>query len=80
MPRAPDHFLDACGLSCPEPVMLLHNWIRDMAVGETLQMKATDSATTRDVPRFCVFLGHELIEQTVVDEVYIYLILKLASD
>ncbi len=80
MPRAPDHFLDACGLFCPEPVMLLHNWIRDMAVGETLQMKATDSATTRDVPRFCVFLGHELIEQTVVDEVYIYLILKLASD
>lgn len=63
MPLSPDHILDATGLFCPEPVMLLHNKIREIAVGETLQVLATDPSTQRDIPKFCRFLGHELIEQ-----------------
>ncbi len=43
--------------------MLLHNRIRDIAVGETLQVLATDPSTERDIPKFCVFLGHELLQQ-----------------
>ena len=27
------HELDTCGLFCPEPVMMLHNKIRDMSPG-----------------------------------------------
>lgn len=80
MLKSPDHFLDASGLLCPEPVMLLHNRIRDIAVCETLQIQATDPSTERDIPRFCTFLGHELIEQTADDGNYVYLIRKLASD
>ena len=34
--------LDACGLFCPEPVMLLHNRIRDMASGEEAQVPIKD--------------------------------------
>ena len=34
----PDHILDATGLYCPEPVMLLHNKIRDIQVGETVEV------------------------------------------
>src|SRR5690606_18541258 len=51
--------LDASGLFCPEPVMMLHNRIRDIEKGEVLEMLATDPSTTRDVPKFCLFLGHE---------------------
>jgi tRNA 2-thiouridine synthesizing protein A len=29
MSEKPDYILDATGLFCPEPVMLLHNQIRD---------------------------------------------------
>ena len=43
-----EHVLDACGLYCPEPVMLLHNKIRDMNEGECLRLIATDP--TRDIP------------------------------
>ncbi|MBD2859629.1 sulfurtransferase TusA [Spongiibacter sp. KMU-158] len=79
-PRA-DHLLDTCGLYCPEPVMLLHNKIRDMAVGEVLEILATDPATTRDIPKFCNFLNHELLlseEGKVSDEEegYRYLVRK----
>lgn len=76
MSQKPDHQLDASGLYCPEPVMLLHNKIRDMAEGEVLELLATDPSTTRDVPKFCHFLGHELLAEEAVDKGYRYLIRK----
>lgn len=69
-----DALLDTSGLYCPEPVMLMHNKVRDMAPGEMLQVVATDPATTRDVPKFCQFLGHELVVQHTAGEVYRYFI------
>lgn len=75
----PDHILDATGLFCPEPVMLLHNRIRDIAVGETLQVLATDPSTERDIPRFCLFLGHELVDQDQFEGRYRYLLRKQES-
>jgi len=74
-----DHLLDARGLFCPEPVMLLHNIIRDAAVGELLEVLATDPSTTRDIPKFCIFLGHELLLQEESDKEYRYLIRKQDS-
>lgn len=69
-----DASLDTTGLYCPEPIMLMHNKVRDMAPGQVLKVIATDPATTRDVPKFCQFLGHELIEQTDSDGQYLYFI------
>ncbi len=68
--------LDAKGLYCPEPVMLLHNKIRDLDAGETLLLQATDPSTTRDVPKFCLYLGHDLIEQSQQGGLYLYRIKK----
>jgi tRNA 2-thiouridine synthesizing protein A len=75
---SPDHCLDTCGLYCPEPVMMLHNKIRDIAIGEVLEILATDPATTRDIPKFCNFLGHELLLQEEQGEQYRYLVRKSA--
>ncbi|MCB1675522.1 MAG: sulfurtransferase TusA [Pseudomonadales bacterium] len=72
----PDHILDATGLLCPEPVMLLHNRIRDIADGDTLLVLATDPSSTRDIPKFCSFLGHQLLEQEEQDGNYRYLLRK----
>ncbi len=74
-----DHILDATGLYCPEPVMLLHNKIRDMAVGELVQVLATDPSTQRDIPKFCTFLGHELLQQEELEGEFRYLLRKQAS-
>ena len=46
------HELDTCGLFCPEPVMMLHNIIRDMAPGDVVRVLATDPSTKRDIPKF----------------------------
>jgi tRNA 2-thiouridine synthesizing protein A len=66
--------LDARGLFCPEPVMMLHNRINDVEPGRVLRVVATDPSTTRDIPRFCQFLGHELVNQSESDDLFIYLI------
>ena len=74
------HVLDARGLFCPEPVMLLHKKIRELEPGELLQLLATDPSTTRDVPKFCHFLGHELINSSEEGDDFRYLIRKAPAD
>lgn len=69
-----DAELNACGLFCPEPVMMLHTGINDVAPGKVLRVIATDPSTTRDIPRFCQFLGHELISHTEQGDRFVYLI------
>lgn len=70
------HELDARGLRCPEPVMLLHRAMAGLAVGQRLRVVATDPSTERDIPRFCRFLGHELLERRCEREHYVYLLRK----
>lgn len=68
--------LDTTGLNCPEPVMMLHNAVRDLAPGEQIEVTATDPSTQRDIPRFCSFLGHELLEQGENAGIFHYVIRK----
>ena len=57
-------------------LMLLHNRMRELTEGDTLLVLATDPSTTRDIPRFCGFLGHELLGQDESDGNYRYLLRK----
>lgn len=57
-----DHAIDAQGLECPEPLMILRNKVRSMVEGETVSVVATDPSTVRDFTNFCRFMGHELAE------------------
>ena len=66
--------LDTSGLYCPEPIMLMHNQVRDMQSGSVLKVIATDPATTRDIPKFCNFLGHELLDHEESGDTYLYFI------
>jgi tRNA 2-thiouridine synthesizing protein A len=71
-----DQQLDAIGLRCPEPVMMIRLQIRKMAVGETLLISADDPSTVRDIPSFCRFMEHQLIEQQVKEMPFQYVIKK----
>ncbi|WP_297199883.1 sulfurtransferase TusA [uncultured Pluralibacter sp.] len=72
----PDQTLDALGLRCPEPVMMVRKTVRTMQEGETLLIIADDPATTRDIPGFCRFMEHELVAEHTDDLPYRYLIRK----
>ena len=74
----PEHqqLLDTSGLVCPEPIMLLHQKLNTMHPGETLLILATDPATTRDIPKLCQFLGHQLLLQEQDQHTYSYWLQK----
>ncbi|MBD1587048.1 sulfurtransferase TusA [Pseudomonas typographi] len=73
-----DAVLDASGLNCPEPVMMLHQHVRDLGAGGLLKVIATDPSTQRDIPKFCNFLDHELLGQRESAGTYLYWIRKKA--
>ena len=75
-PREDETLLDARGLRCPEPVMLLHNRIGAIAPGAELVVWATDPSTERDIARFCQFLGHELVEADTTGETLVFRVRK----
>lgn len=68
--------LDALGLRCPEPVMVIRKTVRKLEVGDLLEIIADDPATTRDIPSFCRFMEHQLIEAQIESIPYRYLIKK----
>jgi tRNA 2-thiouridine synthesizing protein A len=68
--------VDAEGLSCPEPIMLLHKAIRESSHGDLIELKATDKSTERDVDKFCEFLGHKLVEKIISVEGLYFVVQK----
>ncbi len=71
-----DHQLDALGLRCPEPVMMVRKAIRNINQGETLLVEADDPSTTRDMVSFCEFMDHTLLAKKTDQAPYQYLIKK----
>lgn len=68
--------LDARGLTCPEPVMLLHKAVAELSPGQRLLVLATDPTTQRDIPQFCRFLGHALQLSEEQDDEFRYVLIK----
>lgn len=71
-----DQLLDATGLLCPEPIMMLHNAVRDVDRGQVIKMLSTDPSTKRDLARFCEFLGHELLAEAESEDGYVFWLKK----
>ncbi|HEX2137815.1 MAG TPA: sulfurtransferase TusA family protein [Microvirga sp.] len=75
----PDTVLDARGLVCPLPVLRARKAIKSLALGEILEIHATDPASRLDVPHFCDATGNELLETRKEGEVLIFRIRKAAE-
>ena len=56
--------------------MMLHKIMREAASGDLVEVITTDPSTLRDIPKFCLFLGHELVEQKETEAQYIFYIRK----
>ncbi|WNO59694.1 sulfurtransferase TusA [Rheinheimera sp. MMS21-TC3] len=74
-----DETLDALGMRCPEPVMMIRLTIRNMQPGQSLLIIADDPATTRDIPAFCRFMDHELLASDTNELPFRYLVKKVAN-
>jgi len=69
--------LDAKGLNCPLPILKAKKALKDVPVGETLEVLATDPGSVADFDAFCRATGNELVESTKNDDVYRFVIKHL---
>ena len=68
--------IDAIGLVCPEPIMLLHKAIHESDSGQIIELIATDPAAKKDVEKFCEFLDHKLVSCKEEKDHFIFQIKK----
>jgi tRNA 2-thiouridine synthesizing protein A len=57
----PSLTLDALGKKCPVPIIMLADRVRDVAVGQTIEVLADDPAAKTDVPAWCMLKSHEFV-------------------
>ena len=59
------HFqLDTQGLLCPMPVIKTQNRIKELTVGDTLEILASDPGVMHDIPAWCRINGHNVIDSS----------------
>jgi len=69
--------LDAKGLNCPLPILKAKKALKDVPVGGTLEVLATDPGSVADFQAFCRTTGNELIESTQANGTYRFLIKRV---
>jgi tRNA 2-thiouridine synthesizing protein A len=57
----PSLTLDALGKKCPIPIIMLADRIRDVLIGQTIEVLADDPAAKTDLPAWCTLKSHEFV-------------------
>ncbi|VAW57535.1 hypothetical protein MNBD_GAMMA07-1078 [hydrothermal vent metagenome] len=67
------HFeLDARRMFCPMPVIRTQDKIKELAVGDTLEVVSTDPGALNDIPAWSRINGHKVLEtRDCDDEVFV---------
>ena len=70
--------LDARGLNCPLPILKTKKAIKEIGLGETLKVIATDPGSLKDMDAFCRTTGNELMESGQDGTTYTFVIRRKA--
>ncbi len=70
--------LDAKGLRCPLPVLKARKAMKDLPIGATLRVLATDPGAIKDFEAFCKTTGYRLLSASQVGDVLTFDIQKTA--
>jgi len=73
-----EHVLDAKGLNCPLPIIKAKKMLKEVPVGETLRVLATDPGSAADFAAFCRTTGNELVESKQDGTTYSFVIKRLS--
>jgi tRNA 2-thiouridine synthesizing protein A len=72
----PDVEVDACGLTCPMPLLKAKKALNAMAGGQVLRVLATDPGSERDFQVFARQSGHPLLASRRDGDRFVYLLEK----
>jgi tRNA 2-thiouridine synthesizing protein A len=60
-PLAPLVTIDALGLKCPIPIIMLAGRIGEVPIGSVIAVLADDPAARTDIPSWCGMKSHEFV-------------------
>jgi TusA-related sulfurtransferase len=60
LPRA-DVVVDAAGFLCPMPIVKLAQAVKEVSVGQVVEVIATDPGILADAPAWAAMNGHDII-------------------
>lgn len=73
---SPDKRIDCIGLFCPMPIVKTREAMREMTVGQVLEMLADDPASEADMKSWSRRSGNELFEISKNDGIFRFLVRK----
>lgn len=76
MSEAPVQTLDCIGLQCPLPVIKTAQAIKEIPMGEVLELLASDPGVEPDMTAWTKRTGNELVSIEKMDQIYRVLIRK----
>jgi tRNA 2-thiouridine synthesizing protein A len=59
--EAPALTIDALGRKCPIPIIMLAEQIRDVRIGQLVEVLADDPAAKTDLPAWCALKSQEFV-------------------
>ncbi|MFA7411603.1 MAG: FAD-dependent oxidoreductase [Tissierellaceae bacterium] len=71
--------LDACGLSCPGPIIKVSDRVKEMNEGEVLEVLSTDPGFLKDIDAWCKNTGNILVKKEKEDRKFLAQIRKSGS-
>jgi tRNA 2-thiouridine synthesizing protein A len=74
MAETPIKTIDLKGMKCPLPVIKVARAIREVTVGQTVEVFATDPAIQADIPAWCRTTGHELVMFENQDKLFHFIV------
>jgi tRNA 2-thiouridine synthesizing protein A len=54
--------IDALGKKCPIPIIMLAERIREVAIGQTIEVLADDPAAKSDLPAWCMLKSQDYLQ------------------
>ncbi|HAA37096.1 MAG TPA: hypothetical protein DCE12_09795 [Gammaproteobacteria bacterium] len=69
--------VDARNTFCPGPLMELISFMKRAEVGDEMELLSTDDGSANDVPQWIAKVGHELVSNEKVDDVWHIVVKKL---
>jgi TusA-related sulfurtransferase len=71
--------LDAKRLLCPLPVIRTQDKVKQLSVGDQLEVICTDPGVMQDIPAWCRINGHQVLEKIANDDGEYIIILQVGE-
>lgn len=70
------HYLDLSGLKCPMPVIYARRQLKNLSIGDQLEMRVTDPEAPKDMEYLCQQTGQHLLKADVQANGFLIIIEK----